>query len=111
MVEHKVGEKRALMGHVIRGANHKTAMDIHQEIRSIQSSHCHRTGAHLVPTAMLLPWPQSRLVKALLVCSAPKPGDERPWGTASLQSACLARPERLGNGELSSYSLGLLVEA
>jgi pyruvate/2-oxoglutarate dehydrogenase complex dihydrolipoamide acyltransferase (E2) component len=36
MVERKIGEKRALMGHVIRGANHKTYLEIHQEIRSVQ---------------------------------------------------------------------------
>ena len=34
MIERKVGEKRTLMGHVIRGANHKTYLEIHQEIRS-----------------------------------------------------------------------------
>src|SRR4030042_1690687 len=37
MVEQKVGEKRALMGHVIRGANHKTYRQIHDEIRKVQS--------------------------------------------------------------------------
>src|SRR5512136_3046152 len=33
MVEGKIGEKKALMGHVIRGANRKTYREIHQEIR------------------------------------------------------------------------------
>jgi hypothetical protein len=37
MVESKIGEKRALMGHVIRGANHKTYREIHEEIRAVQS--------------------------------------------------------------------------
>jgi len=32
MVERKVGEKRALMGHVIRAANRKTYREIHDEI-------------------------------------------------------------------------------
>lgn len=38
MIEHQVGEKRALMGHVIRGANRKTYREIHEEIRSVQSA-------------------------------------------------------------------------
>jgi pyruvate/2-oxoglutarate dehydrogenase complex dihydrolipoamide acyltransferase (E2) component len=67
MIEHKVGEKRALMGHVIRGANRKTYREIHDEIRSVQA-------APLPPTrgipdwfrnAVLLPWPLSRLFNAL----------------------------------------------
>ena len=37
MIERKIGERRAPMGHVIRGANHKTYREIHQEIRSVQS--------------------------------------------------------------------------
>ena len=37
MVEHKAGEKRALMGHIIQGANRKTYREIHQEIRTVQS--------------------------------------------------------------------------
>jgi pyruvate/2-oxoglutarate dehydrogenase complex dihydrolipoamide acyltransferase (E2) component len=68
MVERKVGEKRALMGHVIRGANHKTYLEIHQEIRSVQSKPV-PTNRGLPPwfrTAMLLPWPLSKLVNALV---------------------------------------------
>ncbi|HET7089849.1 MAG TPA: 2-oxo acid dehydrogenase subunit E2 [Anaerolineae bacterium] len=68
MVEGKIGEKRALMGHVIRGANHKTYWEIHQEIRSVQSEPVPPSRG--MPTwfrsAMLLPWPLSRLIKALL---------------------------------------------
>jgi pyruvate/2-oxoglutarate dehydrogenase complex dihydrolipoamide acyltransferase (E2) component len=33
MIEHKAGEKRALMGHVTRGANRKTYREMHDEIR------------------------------------------------------------------------------
>ena len=68
MVEHKVGEKRALMGHVIQGANHKTYREIHQEIRTVQSEPVPPSRG--MPTwfrsAMLLPWPLSRLFKAVL---------------------------------------------
>jgi hypothetical protein len=68
MIERKLGAKRVLMGHVIRGANHKTYREIHKEIRLVQAT--------LVPpssgmpswfyTAMQLPWPLSRLSIALL---------------------------------------------
>jgi len=68
MVEHKAGEKRALMGHVIRSANRKTYREIHQEIRTVQSTPV--PPGRGMPTwyrsAMLLPWPLSRLFKALL---------------------------------------------
>jgi pyruvate/2-oxoglutarate dehydrogenase complex dihydrolipoamide acyltransferase (E2) component len=68
MVEHKDGEKRALMGHVIRGANRKTYREIHEEIRSVQSEPVPEGRG--MPTwyrsAMLLPWPLSNLFKAVL---------------------------------------------
>jgi pyruvate/2-oxoglutarate dehydrogenase complex dihydrolipoamide acyltransferase (E2) component len=68
MVEQKVGEKRALMGHVIQGANRKTYRAIHDEIRRVQSEPVpHGRGiAGWFRSAMLLPWPLSRLVIALL---------------------------------------------
>lgn len=68
MVEHKVGEKTALIGHVIRGANRKTYREIHQEIRTAQSKPA--PPGRGVPTwfsrALLLPWPLSGWVKALM---------------------------------------------
>lgn len=68
MVERKVGEKRALMGHVIQGANRKTYREIHDEIRRAQSEPVPpgRGMASWFRSAMLLPWPLSRLVIALL---------------------------------------------
>jgi len=68
MVEGKVGEKRALMGHIIRGANRKTYRQIHDEIRAVQSTPVPpgRGMPGWFRSAMLLPWPLSRLVKALL---------------------------------------------
>jgi pyruvate/2-oxoglutarate dehydrogenase complex dihydrolipoamide acyltransferase (E2) component len=67
MIEHQVGEKRALMGYVIRGANRKTYREIHQEIRSVQSSPVppNRGMPSWYRSVMLLPWPLSRLIKAL----------------------------------------------
>ncbi len=68
MVEHKAGEKRALMGHVIRGANRKAYREIHDEIRRVQSEVV--PSSRGMPTwfrsALLLPWPLSKLFKALL---------------------------------------------
>ncbi|HSM58966.1 MAG TPA: 2-oxo acid dehydrogenase subunit E2 [Candidatus Sulfomarinibacteraceae bacterium] len=69
MVESKMGEKRALMGHVIRRANHKTYREIHDEIRSVQSQPAppNRGMPAWFRSAMLLPWPLHRLFSALLV--------------------------------------------
>ena len=68
MVEHKAGEKGALMGHTILGANRKTYREIHEEIRKVQSEPA--PASRGMPTwfrsAMLLPWPFSRLVKILI---------------------------------------------
>ena len=68
MVERKIGEKRSLMGYVIRGANRKTCMEIHQEIRSAQSEPVPpgRGVPTWFSTALLLPWPLSKLSKALM---------------------------------------------
>jgi hypothetical protein len=68
MVERTVGEKRLLMGHTIRAANRKTYREIHDEIRKVQSEPV-PTGRGMPSwfrSAMLLPWPLSRLVIALL---------------------------------------------
>jgi pyruvate/2-oxoglutarate dehydrogenase complex dihydrolipoamide acyltransferase (E2) component len=68
MVEHKAGEKTALMGHTIQGAQRKTYREIHQEIRTAQSEPVppSRGMPTWFRTAMLLPWPLSKLVKALM---------------------------------------------
>jgi len=68
MVEHKAGEKGALMGHVIQDANRKTYRQIHDEIRSVQSAPVPpgRGMPSWFRSLMLLPWPLSRLVMALL---------------------------------------------
>jgi len=68
MIERKVGEKRVLSGEVILGANHKTYREIHQQIRSAQSSPppASSRAAAWFQSAMLLPWPLSRLSGAAL---------------------------------------------
>jgi pyruvate/2-oxoglutarate dehydrogenase complex dihydrolipoamide acyltransferase (E2) component len=68
MIEHTAGENKALMGHVIRDANHKTYRQIHDEIRLVQSAPL--PSGRGMPTwyrsAMLLPRPLSTIFKALL---------------------------------------------
>jgi len=68
MIEGKIGEKRALMGYVIRGANRKSYREIHQEIRAVQAKPVpsDRGMPTWFRTVMLLPWPFSRLLKAVL---------------------------------------------
>lgn len=68
MIEHRAGEKRALMGHVIRGANRKTYRQIHDEIRSVQSTPAppNRGLPAWFRSAILLPWPLSRLFQAFV---------------------------------------------
>ncbi len=65
-VEHQGGEKGTLMGLIIQGANHKTYREIHQEIRTVQTAAVPRGRGmpKWLLSAMLLPWPLSRLVKA-----------------------------------------------
>jgi pyruvate/2-oxoglutarate dehydrogenase complex dihydrolipoamide acyltransferase (E2) component len=68
MIEHKTGEKTALMGHNLLGANHKTYHQIHEEIRSVQSAPvpANRGMPSWFRSALLLPWPLSRLVNILM---------------------------------------------
>jgi len=72
MIEGKIREKRALMGHVIRGANHKTFWEIHQEIRSVQSRPVpqNRGLPSWFRTAIMLPWPLSGWFKAFIRMAA-----------------------------------------
>jgi hypothetical protein len=71
MIERKLGEKRILMGHVIRGSNRKAYWEIHQEIRSVQSKTVPPNGGtpSWFRSALLLPWPLSGWFRAL-VCLA-----------------------------------------
>jgi pyruvate/2-oxoglutarate dehydrogenase complex dihydrolipoamide acyltransferase (E2) component len=68
MVERKSGEKRVLLGHVIRRANHKTYLEIHQEIRAVQSQPIptNKGMPSWFSFLMLLPWPLSKWINALL---------------------------------------------
>jgi pyruvate/2-oxoglutarate dehydrogenase complex dihydrolipoamide acyltransferase (E2) component len=67
MIERQIGEKRVLTGYVIRGANYKTYQQIHQEIRTAQSDPVPPGEGipHWFRSAMLLPWPLSRVFIAI----------------------------------------------
>jgi hypothetical protein len=66
MIERQIGERHVLMGHVVRGANHKTYQEIHQEIRSVQSTPVppSRGMDKWFGYVMSLSWPLSGLFKA-----------------------------------------------
>jgi pyruvate/2-oxoglutarate dehydrogenase complex dihydrolipoamide acyltransferase (E2) component len=68
MIERKVGAGRALMGHVLRAANHKSYRAIHDEIRAVQAAPI--PPGHGMPRwfriGTLLPWPLSRLFMAAM---------------------------------------------
>jgi pyruvate/2-oxoglutarate dehydrogenase complex dihydrolipoamide acyltransferase (E2) component len=68
MIEQKVGDRHALMGHIIREANHKTFREIHDEIRAVQSRPvpASRGMPPWLHRAMLLPWPLSSLINSIL---------------------------------------------
>jgi pyruvate/2-oxoglutarate dehydrogenase complex dihydrolipoamide acyltransferase (E2) component len=68
LVERKGEDKTSLMGHVVRGANRKTYREIHDEIRRVQAEPVPRGSGmpRWFRSALLLPWPLSRLAAALI---------------------------------------------
>lgn len=67
-VEREIGGKRTPIGYVIRGANHKTFFEIHQEIRALQTQPAapSRGMPRWLQFGLLLPSPLSTLFVALL---------------------------------------------
>jgi pyruvate/2-oxoglutarate dehydrogenase complex dihydrolipoamide acyltransferase (E2) component len=114
MIEHKVGEKRALMGHVIQGANHKTYRQIHEEIRSVQTAPLppNRGLPIWFRNAMLLPPLLSRPFKALLRWAARRDPTivTSMGGTISITAVGMFGEGRSGWGVYPSAEvLGLVV--
>lgn len=68
MVEGQIGEKRALMGYVLRAANSKTFLAIHEEIRAVQSAPvpANRGMPGWYRRVMVLPWPLSNVAKGVI---------------------------------------------
>jgi pyruvate/2-oxoglutarate dehydrogenase complex dihydrolipoamide acyltransferase (E2) component len=114
MVENSVGEKRALMGLIIREANRKTYRQIHQEIRAAQTEPppTNRGMPTWFRTAMMLPWPLSRLVKALLAMSTRRDPTVRvsASGTVFVTAVGMFGKGHSGWGITTTpHSLGLVV--
>jgi hypothetical protein len=67
-IERQIGGTRAPMVHIIRRANHKTFLQIHQEIRAVQAQPVpHSKGfAPWILFFMRLPWPVPQLFGAIL---------------------------------------------
>lgn len=68
MIERKLGERHVVMGHMVQAANRKSYLEIHQEIRSVQSEPVPMAGG--MPAwlryALLLPRPLFTLFNSLL---------------------------------------------
>jgi len=71
MIERQVGETRAPTGYTVRRANHKTFMEIHQEIRAVQAAPLPAPGkAPLwIRLRPLLPEPLQKLLAASIRAS------------------------------------------
>jgi 2-oxoacid dehydrogenases acyltransferase (catalytic domain) len=67
-IERQIDGAKAPMGHIMRAANRKSYLEIHQEIRAVQARPVppNKGMAPWFRTAMLLPWPLPRLVNALI---------------------------------------------
>ena len=67
-IERRVDGTKAVMGHIVRVANHKTYREIHQEIRAVQAKPVppYKGYKPWFRTAMTLPWPLSRLFVTLM---------------------------------------------
>jgi len=71
LIEHETGGTRVPMVHIIRRANHKTFLEIHREIRSIQAAPV-PSDKGLAPWCrffLRLPWPLSRMFSALMLAA------------------------------------------
>ncbi len=68
MVEHTAGGKRRLMGYVVRAANRKKLLEIHNEIRAVQAAPlpASRGLPGWFQTAMLLPGPLYRIFRTYI---------------------------------------------
>ena len=114
MVERLVGDKRALMGHIIQRANHKSFWEIHQEIRQVQSTPipAGRGMPGWFRRAMLMKWPFSKLLKVLFAAATRMDPRIRVTGTGTV---CVTAVGMFGKGHsgwgiaTTPQSLGLVV--
>jgi pyruvate/2-oxoglutarate dehydrogenase complex dihydrolipoamide acyltransferase (E2) component len=114
MIEHKDGEKTALMGHIIQAANRKPYREIHEEIRAVQSGPvpANRGMPTWFRSAMMLPWPLSGLVKAFLAWATRRDPTVRisAAGTVFITAVGMFGKGHSGWGIATTpHSLGLVV--
>ena len=114
MIERQRGEKRVLSGHVVRDAGHKTYREIHEEIRLAQSTPM--DSSEELPrwflTAMLLPWPFSRMVRAIFgwITRRNPRIPVSMVGTVGITAVCMFGKGHSGWGfEVTRHSLDLVV--
>ena len=91
MIEREIGGRRAPDGYVLRRANRKSFLEIHQEIRTVQRTPPATEGGppRWVRWLQVLPWPFSKLAGALMR-SAIRRDPARTWvaqvGTVGLSA-------------------------
>jgi hypothetical protein len=61
MIEANIGGTRAPMPAIFMAVNRKSYRQLHEELRSIQSSPAESEGAWFMNTFLILPWPIRRL--------------------------------------------------
>ena len=113
MVEH-AGDEKALMGHIVQGANRKSYLEIHREIRKVQTEPppASRGMPGWFRSAMLLPWPFSKLVKAFMAFATRRDPSIRisTSGTVFVTAVGMFGKGRSGWGIATTpHSLGLVV--
>ena len=114
MIERQIGEKRTLSGHVVRDAAHKTYREIHEEIRLAQSAQIDQSAEmpSWFRTAMLLPWPFTRMVKAVFAWATRRDPTVpvAMAGTVGITSVGMFGKGHSGWGfEVTRHSLALVV--
>ncbi len=112
--EHEAGKKGALMGLIVRGANHKTDRQIHDEIRAVQTAPVPpgRGMPGWFRYALLLPWPLSRLFRTLLAVATRRDPTIRvaTAGTVMVTAVGMFGKDHTGWGITTGpHSLGLVV--
>jgi len=114
MVENRADGKSALMGHIIQGANHKSYREIHQEIRRVQTEPPppNRGMPGWFRSAMMAPWPLSKVVNALLGVATRRDPTKRvsASGTVFVTAVGMFGKGHSGWGIATTpHSLGLVV--
>lgn len=114
MIERQVGDTLAPIGHVIRRANQKTFLEIHQEIRAVQNGPAPQRNQmpSWLRLLLLLPAPLEKLLNALLRMARRR--DPQKMYVATVGTVGVTAVGMFGNGSgwglaPAGYSLWLVV--